>query len=101
MKDMLMKKLMKSEGSEMSQPEKMGKMAALKELIQEMNALMGSDFESEDESEMMPEMSEDKMQKVSVMAPDKESLMKGLDKAEDVLEGLPGKEGMSEDEYED
>lgn len=95
MKDMLMKKLMKSEESEMSAPEKMGKMAALKQLIEEMNALIANDMEGESSSDKMPS----EMQKVSVIAPDKESLMKGLDKAEDVLEDLPGKEGMdSEDE---
>lgn len=98
MKDMLMKKLMKSEASEMPKSEKMGKMAALKELIQEMSALMGSDLENPMEE----------MQKVTVAAPDKESLMKGLDKAEDVLEEMPmdgfGKDAAAqevEDEEED
>lgn len=93
MKDMLMKKLMKAD--EMPEAEKMGKMAALKELIQEMNALMGSDLDSSEED--MPE----KMQKVSVMAPDKESLLKGLDKAEDVLEGEHGLDGMKKDSEEE
>jgi hypothetical protein len=90
MKDMLMKKLMKSSESAMPEAEKMGKMAALKELIKEMNSLMGSDLEP----------SGHEMQKVSVMAPNKEDLMKGLEKAESVLSELPGKEGMAADEEE-
>lgn len=91
MKDMLMKKLMKAGNMEMPEPEKMGKMEALKQLIAEMNQLMGNDMESEDESKPFSPQ----MQEVTVAAPDKHSLMKGLDKAEDVLEGMPGKDGMS------
>lgn len=91
MKDMLMKKLMKAGESEMPEPEKLGKMEALKQLIAEMNELMGNDMDSEDESKPFSPQ----MQEVTVAAPDKKSLMKGLDKAEDVLEGMPGKDGMS------
>lgn len=95
MKDMLMKKLMKSEESAMPKSEKMGKMAALKELISEMNALMGGDLENP----------VDEMQKVTVAAPDKESLMQGLDKAEDVLEEMPmdgfGKDAAAQEVEDD
>lgn len=96
MKDMLMKKLMKSSEAQMPEAEKMGKMQALKELIAEMNSLMGGELDQPVEE--MP------VHKVSVMAPDKSSLMHGLEKAEDVLEGMPGKDGMpsiEEEESED
>lgn len=78
MKDLLMKKLMQAEA--MPKQEKSGKLAALKELIKQMDEIMASDMESPEDDGHAHEM-----QKVSVMAPDKEGLKKGLEKAEDVL----------------
>lgn len=97
MKDMLMKKLMKAD--EMQPTEKMGKLAALKDLIREMDAIMSGDLEQPEEDVAM--------QKVSVMAPDKEGLKEGLEKAEDVLESrklgmdLAPSSDEEEDEFED
>ena len=98
MKDMLMKKLMQAEA--MPKQEKSGKLAALKELIKQMDEIMSSDMDSPMEDSSMPEM-----QKVSIMAPDKEGLKQGLEKAEDILEGempeMEESEDMEEESYAD
>lgn len=95
MKDLLMKKLMQAES--MPKQEKSGKLAALRELIKQMDEIMASDMES-------PMEDGQEMQKVSVMASDEEGLKKGLEKAEDVLEDKElgiDLAPSSEEEYED
>lgn len=94
MKD-LMKKLGKAEDSEMSEVQKMAKKAALKELMMEMSEMMNEDLDSP---------MEDSMQQVTVAAKNPEDLMKGLSKAEDLIESLPaglGEEGLESEESED
>jgi hypothetical protein len=88
-----MEKLLSKEEGQMSDVEKRAKMKALAEIKAFIMEQMGSELE-------MPQ----EMQKVSVMAGDKDGLMEGLDKAEDLLEQMPekpGMEGMSEEEDEE
>jgi len=96
---MLMQKMGgKKEDSEMSPEMCQAKEDVLQELIEAMQGLqeqrVGDGMKS--------------MQEVSVMAPDKEGMKKGLEKAEDVLEMLPSdeeemesSEGEMEDKEED
>lgn len=78
MKDMLEKMMMKSSSKakdgEMTDMEKQAKMDVLKELLGIAHGEMGSRVKS----------GMDEMQKVTVAAPDKESLLKGLDKAKEL-----------------
>lgn len=76
MDDMMKKMLMKKkDSSQMSDEAKEAKMEVLMELLQMAQDAMGSQVKS----------GMDEMQKVSVMAPDKESLSEGLEMAQEVL----------------
>lgn len=83
--------------------DKSAKMTALKELRKLALDMINQQAEShmkESSEEKVPSL--DKMQKVTVAAPDKEGLKKGLEKAEEILEQLPSKEPKEEiDELED
>lgn len=78
MKDMLEKMMMKSSSKakdgQMTEQEKQAKMDVLKELLGIAHGEMGNRVKS----------GMDEMQKVTVAAPDKESLLKGLDKAKEL-----------------
>lgn len=89
---MLMKK-MKGEESEdrMSDEEINAKMEVLMELL-ELSKMMTGDRIKRDM---------DEMQKVTVMAPDKEALVEGLEKAEDLVETIPETEESEENPEED
>jgi hypothetical protein len=80
---LLMKK--KDSGKDMSEDKVNAKLEVLKELIEAAQAEMGHRFKN----------GMDEMQKVSVMAPDKESLQEGLEKAQEVVES-PMMEKMEE-----
>jgi len=83
-KSLLAKKL--KEGKKVK-PEEMGaKKSVLQELRADMADKMGSKLGG--------------LKKVSVAAPDAESLKKGLEKAEDIVEGMDGLQDQSE-EYSD
>lgn len=82
----LEKMLMKKQDSgKMSDEAKQAKSEVLQELIEMCMKAMGDNVKS----------GMDEMQKVSVMAPDKESLLEGLDKAKEVAES-PMMEKMEE-----
>lgn len=86
-----MKKLMemlaeKSSGkSEMNDKEKMAKMDVLKELMELAMEQTGEDVK-------------EGMKKITVASPSKEGLMKGLEKAEDMMEESSEDEMMSEED---
>ena len=83
-----MLKKMKGDESKMS-PEKAAiKEEVLQELIEMMQSLRSDRLKK----------GMDEMQKVSVMAPDKEHLAEGLDKAQDLLAGMPEQMESEEDE---
>ena len=83
---MMMEDKMEGDDSPMSSEREQAKMDVLKELIQ-----------MADEQESMG--IKDGLQKVTVAAPDQESLVEGLDKAEDIVENMPEMmEGMMEDD---
>ena len=84
---MLMSK--KSKGS-MDEKETQAKMDVLHELLQMAQEAMGSKVKG----------GMDEMKKVSVMAPDTESLTKGLDMAKHVAEDSPEMEAADEDKEE-
>lgn len=64
----------------MKKLEKMAKLKLLKELSDKMSELLMDERSEEDH------LSPEGMQKVSVMAPDKESLVEGLSKAEEIVD---------------
>ena len=76
---MMMKKASKGKEDKMSEMEVEAKMDVLKELLGLAQTEMGSRVKS----------GMDEMQKVTVAAPDKESLLKGLGKAEEITEEMP------------
>lgn len=86
MKDM-MKLMDKKGGQEMSEQEVQAKMDVVQELLQMAQEAMGSRVKHD----------MDEMQKVSVAAPDKESLLEGLEMAQDVAEESPEMEESSEE----
>jgi len=90
MLDKKMLKAMMADGDDSMMKSKLkAKMDVLKELM-----------EMADESETAGLM--DDMQKVTVAAPDKESLVEGLEKAEEVVEGdMPMMDPMMEDEEDE
>lgn len=61
----------------------------LKDLMKDMEGMMGNDMKTR------------RMQKVTVMAKDKEGLKEGLDKAEDLMEDMPEKEEAVSESKED
>jgi hypothetical protein len=77
MKDMMKMMDAKKSGGEMSEQEIQAKMDVVQELLQMAQEAMGSRVKSD----------MDEMQKVSVAAPDKESLLAGLEMASEVAEG--------------
>ena len=85
MKD-LMKMIMKNKGgAEEMSPEKIqAKMDVIQELLDMAGESQGKGLAG-------------KLQKVSVMAPDKESLLEGMDKAQDIVEEAPESEMMEEE----
>jgi len=89
MKD-LMKMIMKNKGeSEEMSPEKIkAKMDVIQELLDMAGESQGKGLAG-------------KLQKVSVMAPDKESLLEGMNKAQDLVEESPESEMMEEESEED
>jgi hypothetical protein len=90
MLDKKMLKAMMADGDDSMMKSKLkAKMDVLKELM-----------EMADESETAGLM--DDMQKVTVAAPDKESLVEGLEKAEEVVEGdMPMMDPMMDDEEDE
>lgn len=85
MKD-LEKMLMKKKSSgEMSKEEIQAKMEVLQELMEMCQQKMGSDVKN----------GMDEMQKVTVAAPDQESLLEGLEKAHEIAEN-PAVEALAE-----
>lgn len=98
--DDMMKKMMgKDQGyDDQYEKDKMGaKMEVLEELRKMAMGMMG---------EGMDKYGSDEMQKITVASPDKEGLMEGLDKAEDMMDSMPAEEGykpaeeMGESAYE-
>lgn len=90
MMDELMKTLGKKGGnSEMSAEEKKAKMEVIMELLQMAQDAMGDNVKH----------GLDGMQKVEVMAPDKEKLSEGLDMASDLIQKTP--ESLMEHEKEE
>jgi hypothetical protein len=79
MKDLEKMLMSKKDKGEMSEQEMQAKMEVLQELLQMAQEAMGSKVKG----------GLDEMQKVSVMAPDKESLTKGLDLAKEVAAEAP------------
>lgn len=77
MKEMLQKMMNKAE--DMSPEEASAKMDVLKEMLSMLHGEMGSKLKG----------NMDEMRKVSVMAPDKESLSEGLDKAKALVGEMP------------
>lgn len=73
---------------------KMDVLHALKDIAMELIHKHGG----EDEESMPEEGLDLPIKKVSVMAPDKQGLAEGLDKAEDVVQGLGGDEGHEDAE---
>lgn len=89
MKD-LEKMLMKKKSSgEMSKEEIQAKMEVLQELMEMCQQKMGNDVKS----------GMDEMQKVTVAAPDKDSLLQGLEKAQEIAE-TPALEALTEEDDE-
>lgn len=82
----LMKMLAKKKDDKMSPDEVQAKMDVIKELLGMADEHMGSKVKS----------GLDDMQKVSVMAPDSESLEAGLDKAQDLVGAMPEDEDDEE-----
>jgi hypothetical protein len=79
----MLEKLMEKKGKAKMDPEyKTAKMGVLKSLHGEMGKMMGEDVKG--------------LKKVTVAAPDKESLKAGLEKAEDLVEGEPLEGEMDE-----
>lgn len=76
-----MEALGKKEKSDMSSAEKKAKMDVLKELIDYAMSMSGDNVAKG-------------MQELTVAAPDKESLMEGVEKAEEMLEEMPEEEDM-------
>lgn len=83
-----MKLMDKKGGQEMSEQEVRAKMDVVQELLQMAQEAMGSRVKH----------GMDEMQKVSVAAPDKESLLEGLEMAQDVAEESPEMEESSEEQ---
>lgn len=73
-------------GKKLSKQEIEAKLQVLNELMDEMDSMMKEDMGSA------------KMKKVTVAAPTSKGLMKGLEKAEEVIEGSEGEEESCEDE---
>jgi hypothetical protein len=83
------------------------KMEVLEELREMAMGMMGEGMEDYGPEDMMGE----EMQQVTVAADDKEGLLEGLDKAEDIMEEMPegegspmsaeGMEEYSDEEYEE
>ena len=71
------------------------KLEALQDLIKEMDSMEDSEYDSLDEM-VKPQ----KLQKVTVMAPDKKGLEKGLSKAEELLGQFKEEEGSEPKEEE-
>lgn len=91
MKKELMKYLSdEKDNGEMSEQDIMAKMDVLKELLEMASMAAGDDLKKN-------------MQKVTVAAPDKEGLMKGMEKAEELLENedMMGMESEDEEEMSD
>jgi len=104
MKKMLEEMMMKEDSGNMSDSySEDNKMSAKMEVIQELID-MASEQAGSGVDEMHKSMLDD-AQKVTVMADDKESLLEGLDKAEDVIENSDelelDDEEMEDDEDED
>lgn len=97
--DKLMKKMYKEDDSDSMKKE--AKMSVLKELRKMASEMMGGDFKKGMDEHMAG------MQKVSVAAPDKEGLKKGLDKAEELLDKkedmhmMPDGEMMDDEEMDE
>ena len=87
MHEKLMKMIEKKKAKKLSPVEQKAKMGVLKELKDDMSSEMGGNLK-----DMMAK-------KVSVMAGSKEDLEKGLDKAKELVHGMPGngEEGELED----
>jgi hypothetical protein len=81
--DMLMKK--KGQPQRVDATEKMAKMQAVKELITMLEGMMGEEVDG------------GMMKKVTVAAPDDESLEMGLEKAKEVVSEMPDED---EEDYE-
>lgn len=92
MKDLEKMLMKKQDSGEMSPEAKQAKMEVLQELMDMCKQAMGHNVKS----------GMDEMKKVSVMAPDKESLVEGLEKAEEVIESpmMEKMEDMSEESDE-
>lgn len=78
-----MKKMLDKKKKEGDPLKKQAKLSALKNLRSAMSGMMQGDLG-------------DKMNKVTVAAPDKESLEAGLDKAKDVLDDMPSEDSDME-----
>lgn len=90
LKDLEKMMMKKKDSGKMDDQAKQAKMEVLQELMQMCQEAMGNNVKS----------GMDEMKKVSVMAPDKESLLEGLEKAEEVVES-PMMEEMSEEKDEE
>lgn len=62
---------------------------------------MSSKLREDSRSPMKEELGKRKMQKVTVIAPDKKGLTKGLSKAEELIKAKFGELGLEEDEMEE
>lgn len=91
MKKMMMAKMGKKDDN--LDPKTEAKLEVLKELKEMAMEAMGEDMSRYKDMDMEDEMMDcempEGMEKVTVAAPDKEGLMEGLDKAEDLLEEMP------------
>lgn len=85
MKDLEKMLMKKKDSGKLSEEAIKAKMEVLMELLEMATSAEGSNVKA----------GMDEMQKVSVMAPDKEALLEGLDKAEDVIEESPEMEEES------
>lgn len=93
LKDLEKMMMKKKDSGKMDDQAKQAKMEVLQELMQMCQEAMGNNVKS----------GMDEMKKVSVMAPDKESLLEGLEKAEEVVESpmMEKMEEMSEEKDEE
>lgn len=96
MKD-LMKLLEKKGMKPESEDKKMAKREVIEDLIAAMSEMIGDDMEAP--MSEMPMM--DKMQKVTVAAPDEEGLEEGLDKAREIVDMMPESDEMSDYDMEE
>lgn len=92
MMDEMMKQLMAKKGAQkMSTEDQQAKLDVIKELLEMATQAMGGKIKG----------GMDEMQKVSVMAPDKKSLLEGLGMAQDIAGGDPETEELEEQTGQD